>query len=183
MTIAAMPMIYSVLQGIVIAGGVGVLYGAIKKQYRVCLGVLVTMIAVLMLSLNGVAQFIQRQGTLECAEVIKKSIQPGDRVFAFYDYFQDLPYYLRQTIGLVDVIPSEQEFGTQLEFPKDRYIRAAQLKAICEKKLQATDLESKIIILTVSDSPQDLISAIRAGEKTKERRSVRQQSLAGCGNR
>ncbi len=31
------------------------------------------------------------------------------------------------------------------------------------QKLQATDLESKIIILTVSDSPQDLISAIRAG--------------------
>lgn len=134
MDVAAMPMIYSVLKWVVIAGGVGILYGAIKKQYRVCLGVLVTMIASLMLSLNSVAQFIQRQGTLECAEVIKKSIQPGDRVFAFYDYFQDLPYYLQQTIGLVDVVPSEQEFGTQLEFPKDRYIRAAQLKSVCEKK-------------------------------------------------
>jgi hypothetical protein len=41
---------------------------------------------------------------------------------------------LQQTIGLVDVVPSEQEFGTQLEFPKERYIRAVQLKAVCEKK-------------------------------------------------
>lgn len=52
-----------------------------------------------------------------CEFIRKKSPEKVD-VFCAYNYFNDLPFYLKQTIGTIDCIPEEHELGYNQQQPQ-----------------------------------------------------------------
>ena len=65
-------------------------------------------------------------GYSTCAYLREKNIKPF-KLFCVYNYFDDFPFYLNQTVSVVDFIPEEHTLGLKTE-PCDRYMTMSKFK-------------------------------------------------------
>lgn len=105
-----------IMAGILCLGGIRALVprrGSGSERGR---GAIVAMTAtfVFLFGLLAVARPLIQQavkpGTKDLAEIASGLVQPGDLVFHYHNYFQDFPYYAKQTVGLVN-------YQDELELP------------------------------------------------------------------
>ena len=108
----------------------------------------VTMLSSTFLSLllmNPIGNYSQHPSTQSLAHFLKSRITETTPVFTLYDYHQDFPVYLNQTIGVGLHTPNEQKFGLSLEDHSNRYLKEDNFfKTIKGKK--------RIYALTKADS-------------------------------
>lgn len=108
--------------------GMSVVVGslAFRRKTRAALVAIAAGMAAILLALNPAMAAVDKRSTKPFAQTIKAQLQPGDRVYAFRNYFQDLPVYLGQTIDVVGYV-GEMEFGVGAEPAKarDRFIDQA----------------------------------------------------------
>ncbi len=92
-----------------------------KKAFKALL--VTTLLVYLMLPIY--LPYCQRHcGYETCAYLKEKNSQPAN-VFCMYNYFDDLPFYLNQTVNVVDFVPEEHTLGLQTE-PCNRYMAMAK---------------------------------------------------------
>ena len=107
------------LGALLVSFGVVIAWLAYRRKTRVALVVLAVGMAVILISLNPAASYADKRSTKPLALAIRGQIQPGDQVYAFRNYPQDLPVYLERTINVVDYV-NEMEFGVSAEPEKNR---------------------------------------------------------------
>ncbi len=111
--------------GLLFFGGASIIYWLKNPQTAFKNFLLITLLFFFFCPL--LMPFFQRPNTRGFADFILKIKKCPNEVFCAYDYFQDFPFYLKQTIGIIDHVPDEQGLGTRLE-PCSRYISSATLK-------------------------------------------------------
>jgi 4-amino-4-deoxy-L-arabinose transferase-like glycosyltransferase len=70
--------------------------------------------AAIMLALGPIFTQVDRRSTKPLALALAREIAPGDRVYSFKNYYQDLPVYLGRTVDVVDY-RGELDFGIKAE--------------------------------------------------------------------
>lgn len=79
----------------------------------------------LMLSvLSAGLPLLPMRSVKDLALVIRSQLQPGDEVVSYHTYYQDLPFYLRHTVGTV-AWRGELKFGSTLENVSNRLMGEA----------------------------------------------------------
>ena len=68
----------------------------------------------------------KRCGYATCAYLNEKNNRPS-KIFCMYNYFDDFPFYLNQTVGVVDFVPEEHTLGLRTE-PCDRYTSMSKFR-------------------------------------------------------
>jgi 4-amino-4-deoxy-L-arabinose transferase-like glycosyltransferase len=87
---------------------------AMRKKSKIAFSILAigTVISFLIISI-GIPQLDTRSRSIKpLVIVLKPLLKPGDEIVAYYDYYQDLPFYLNQRISTVNV-GEELTFGMQ----------------------------------------------------------------------
>jgi len=109
-----------------VLAGVAVNQLAFRRKLRAALVAVAFGLAAILIALNPAIAATDKRSTKPLALALKAQLQPGDRVYAFHNYFQDLPVYLGRTIDVVDYL-GEMEFGVRSEPEKtrDRFIDLA----------------------------------------------------------
>ena len=99
----------------------------IKKHTQRSFRLLVFTTVLIYLLLPMYLPYCQRHcGYATCTYLKEKASQPF-KIFCVYNYFDDLPFYLNQTVGVVDFAPEEHTLGLRTE-PCDRYISMNKLR-------------------------------------------------------
>jgi len=103
--------LYLIASSLIIAG---LLTYFFYHKYGAKAGLIVLIItqAFFLLSLAPCISIGNGKSIKPLALILQAKLQPGDEVASYQDYYQDLPYYLRQKITVVD-FKGELEFGTQ----------------------------------------------------------------------
>lgn len=86
-----------------------------------------SMIAVFLV-FNPVAARFQPPSMEGMARALKEQCRPGDEVYSYRIYFNELPLYLDRLVGVVDNVPLEHSFGLEWEDHSDRYIELQDLR-------------------------------------------------------
>lgn len=96
------------------------------RQGRIVRGVVALAAgAALMLSvLSAGMPVLPMRSVKDLALAVRQELKPGDEVVSYHTYYQDLPFYLRRTIGTVGW-KGELEFGSSLEDVSDRLMDEA----------------------------------------------------------
>lgn len=107
-------------QGLVLIGGLTALI-QIKNHAQRSFKILLSTTLLMYLIFPIYLPYCQRHcGYSICAYLKEKSTGPVD-VFCVYNYFDDLPFYLNQNVGVVDFVPDEHTLGLQTK-PCERYM-------------------------------------------------------------
>ena len=78
--------------------------------------------------------YCQRLCGQNICEYIRKQSSEKVDVFCAYNYFNDLPFYLKKTVGTIDCVPEEHELGYKEQHPK-AYMSSHDFR----KRLQASE--------------------------------------------
>ncbi|MDR2769543.1 MAG: glycosyltransferase family 39 protein [Puniceicoccales bacterium] len=148
---------------VLIAGSLGAL-ACLKKSPKLSFSFLTTTMCGIYFMLPLFFPYFQRLNASWVSQVILQSSEKPSIIYCAYEYFQDLPFYLKQVVGIVDHVPGEQLLGYQLE-GCDRYISQEQLVHLwtSEKTIYAVvrrrnkeDFEKKITHMPFYILTQDL---------------------------
>jgi 4-amino-4-deoxy-L-arabinose transferase-like glycosyltransferase len=111
----------TVLVSVLCTGGFLVPWLAARRGVRTGLQALVAATAVFFLLVVCALPRVLDRTTKPLALRLRAELQPDDRVFSYHEYFQDFPFYLGRTVGVVEY-RGEMEFGTAAEDHSDRYV-------------------------------------------------------------
>ena len=99
----------------------------IKKHTQRSFQLLIFTTLLIYLLLPLYLPYCQRYCGYETCAYLKEKNRRPFKIFCVYNYFDDLPFYLNQTVGVVDFIPEEHTLGLKAE-PCDRYISMPKLR-------------------------------------------------------
>ena len=99
----------------------------VKKHTQRSFRLLVLTTLLIYLLLPIYLPYCQRHCGYETCTYLQKRGNGPFKIFCVYNYFDDLPFYLNQTVGVVDFIPEEHTLGLRTE-PCDRYISMNKLR-------------------------------------------------------
>jgi 4-amino-4-deoxy-L-arabinose transferase-like glycosyltransferase len=123
--VTAIPLGLSLgLEGLLFGGGLSILWLA-RKEPRRAFHVFFTIIFIFCLLCPNLMPYFQRPGTKSFARYILQREKTDYDAYVAYDYFQDFPFYLNRTVGIIDHVPDEQGFGVRLALPS-RYVSMAR---------------------------------------------------------
>jgi hypothetical protein len=108
------------LEGLFLGGGGGILWLTSKNSRRT-FRIFLAMTFIFCLLCPNLMPYFQRPGTESFARYILQREKADYDVYVAYDYFQDFPFYLNRTVGVIDHVPDEQGFGVHLD-PPSRYV-------------------------------------------------------------
>lgn len=80
----------------------------------------------------AIMPYFQRLNGYAVSQYLKQC-PSKDAVFCAYNYFNDLPFYLQHTIGTINCIPEEHQFGYNLD-KNERYTTIEQFKTLWGSK-------------------------------------------------
>ena len=110
---------------VVVAYAIGILFWLFKRpnlSFKIAIAATIS----IYIMLPSVMPFFQRDMSYPFANFIKQ--QNGDYdVYCAYEYFQDLPFYLSKTVGVVGHIPDEQKLGYNSE-GNSKYLAVSELR-------------------------------------------------------
>ena len=113
-------------QGIIIFGSVVALIYVRRHAQKSFKALLLTTLLVYLV-LPVYLPYCQRHcGHTTCAYLKEKNNEPF-KIFCIQGYFDDFPFYLNQTVGVVDFSPEEHTLGLQTE-PCDRYVSTTKFQ-------------------------------------------------------
>jgi 4-amino-4-deoxy-L-arabinose transferase-like glycosyltransferase len=109
--------------------------------------------------------------------VLKPLLKPGDKIVSYYDYYQDLPFYLNQRVFTVNV-GGELAFGMQHQdtahwMLKDanfwtKWNSSSQIYMITSREIyQEFNRQKKYLFYLLAKTPQDVLLSNCAVEKNK----------------
>jgi 4-amino-4-deoxy-L-arabinose transferase-like glycosyltransferase len=119
----------TVLVAVLCTGGFLVPWLAVQRGVRTGLQALVAATVVFFIVVVCALPHVLDRTTKPLALRLRTELQPGDRVFSYHEYFQDFPFYLGRTIGVV-AYRGEMEFGTAAEDHSDRYVDEAVFRRL-----------------------------------------------------
>ena len=119
-------------QGVVVFGSVVALF-YVRYHAEASFRALLVTTLLIYLTLPIYLPYCQRHcGYATCAYLKEKSSRPA-KVFCMYNYFDDFPFYLNQTVGVVDFVPGEHTLGLRTE-PCDRYLSMSNFRECWTEK-------------------------------------------------
>lgn len=109
--------------------------------------------------------------------VLEPLLKPGDKIVSYYDYYQDLPFYLNQRVFTVNV-GGELAFGMQHQDTTDWMLKDAnfwtkwnsssQIYMITSREVyQQLSRQKKYLFYLLAKTPQDVLLSNSAAEKNK----------------
>jgi 4-amino-4-deoxy-L-arabinose transferase-like glycosyltransferase len=119
----------TVLVSVLCTGGFLVSWLALRRGVRTGLQALVATTVIFFIGMVCALPHVLDRTTKPLALRLRPELQPGDRVFSYHEYFQDFPFYLGRTIGVVEY-RGEMEFGTAAEDHSDRYVDEAAFRRL-----------------------------------------------------
>lgn len=118
-------------QTILASGSLTALLCLKNKPSRSFYGLLLTTLLIQFL-LPIYLPYCQRSCGKNICDFIRKKTPHKVDVFCAYNYFNDLPFYLKQSIGTIDCIPEEHELGYHKQHPTS-YITSYEFKNRSQK--------------------------------------------------
>jgi 4-amino-4-deoxy-L-arabinose transferase-like glycosyltransferase len=119
----------AVLISVLWTGGFLVQWLAARRGVRTGLQALVATTITFFIVVVCALPHVLDRTTKPLALRLRPELQPGDHVFSYHEYFQDFPFYLGRTIGVVEY-RGEMEFGTAAEDHSDRYLDEAAFRRL-----------------------------------------------------
>ncbi len=114
--------------GVLTAGGLCCWYLQRKQQVRQALLVMGMSMVTFTFLFHPLAYAFQHPTIYRLAKELRPMLPEGVPVFCVWEYFQELPVYLEQQVGIAGHVPNEQSFGLALEDHSDRYVPIAEFK-------------------------------------------------------
>lgn len=101
------------------------------KNVRQGIAAMFVAIVAFLFMFNPLAAGFQRTSAKPVADFLNQTLAPDDQIYTFQDYYQDLPVYLKRTVGIVYNMPKEQAFG--IEWEPEQASRYLDQEAIAAK--------------------------------------------------